>query len=221
MTIERHILIFHQNWFSTQRKRFLVHYFPMILACIYPLIFYIYAFFVQDCESVLDYTRSRCGYSYCVYQHPLVGMWDSIIDDIVPTFIITISSATLLLRVLFSRRRAHQKLRWRRYRKLFLQLMPISTIYLFIYLPPVVLYTAYTCGLPTNVFADYYSLMLYLSYIGTFLIPFASAASLSDLKNKCKNLLLFWHQPQPTVAPEIIMVNHVVARRNALVAPIG
>ena len=84
-----------------------------------------------------------------------------------------------------------------------------------------VLYAAYTCGLSTNVLADYYSLMLFLSYIGIFLIPFAGATSLSDLKTKCKNLVLFWRPPQRAVAPEIIMINRVATRQKAAVAPIG
>ncbi len=221
MTIERHILIFNQTWFATQRKRFLVHYFPMILACIYPLVIYIYAFFVQDCKSILNYTKSRCGYNYCVYKSPFLAIWDSIVDHIVPIFTIVIFSATLLVRVLFYRNRARQEIHWRQYRKLLFQLMPISAIYLVLNFPAMILYTAYTAGLPTNVLADLYSLLIFSAYIGILLIPFAAAASLSELKTKCKNLLLFWRRPQQAVAPEIMMVTRVVPRRKAKVAPIS
>jgi hypothetical protein len=219
MAIERHILIFHSNWLATQRKRFLLHYFPMILACIYPLIFYTYGFFIQDCSSVLDYTTTRCGYVDCLYINPVVGMWDSVVDYIAPTFLIVIFSVALALRIFIYRRRARRQLHWRQYKKLFLQLIPVSIIYLVMYMPTIVLYTAYTCGLPTNVLADFFSLMTYVYYFGTFFIPFAGAVSLPELKNKCKKIFWFWHRPQVVPAPRTITLNRLQLSRSAAVAP--
>lgn len=40
-SIERHILIFHQNLVATQTKRFLIHYLPLPTCSIYPFIYYI------------------------------------------------------------------------------------------------------------------------------------------------------------------------------------
>ena len=97
-SIERHILIFHDKWVSTRRGRIFIHYTPLIIFLLYPIIFYIFIFFIISCEQPLDYTIIRCGYSYCALYIPAVGRFDSIVNSMVPIFSIVIFSVLLLVR---------------------------------------------------------------------------------------------------------------------------
>ncbi|CAF1307260.1 unnamed protein product [Adineta steineri] len=98
-SIERHILIFHQNLVSTQIKRFLVHYLPLFTLTMYPFIYYIIIYFVLPCDPWIDFTTSGCGISACAYNTAFLGMWDSIAHNIVPIFTIVIFSLALFGRI--------------------------------------------------------------------------------------------------------------------------
>ncbi|CAF4031847.1 unnamed protein product [Adineta steineri] len=101
-SIERHILIFHQNLVSTQIKRFLVHYLPLFTVTMYPFIYYIIIYFVLPCDPWIDFTTSGCGISACAYNTAFLGMWDSIAHNIVPIFIIVIFSMALFGRIWYN-----------------------------------------------------------------------------------------------------------------------
>ena len=53
--IERHFLIFYTSVLSTRRKRFFFHILPMVVACIYPLIFYLAVIVFNTCENQWDF----------------------------------------------------------------------------------------------------------------------------------------------------------------------
>lgn len=57
--IERHFLIFYSGLVATPRRRFLFHILPMILACAYPVIFYLFAIVLNTCENQWDYETVR------------------------------------------------------------------------------------------------------------------------------------------------------------------
>ena len=221
MTFERHIFIFHKNWHSTQRKRLLFHYIPMFLVFIYPFIFYFYVFIIQPCQPVLSYTKSRCASGNCVSLNAFIALWDSIVNYIIPIFLIFIFGAALFLRIFYYRNRAHRQVRWRDYRKLVIQLLPILVIYVFIYFPPTVLYTAYIGGLPTSVGGDFYSFCMYFSYYGVLLTPFGSLIALPELKKKWKQVILFWRPPQQNIGTEVANNKQLAIRRTATVAPMA
>ena len=50
-TIERHILIFHDSWVATKRRRLLIHYFPIVAIIVYYLVYYSIVHFVPFCEN--------------------------------------------------------------------------------------------------------------------------------------------------------------------------
>ncbi|CAF1319907.1 unnamed protein product [Adineta steineri] len=143
-SIERHILIFHQNLVSTQIKRFLVHYLPLFTVTMYPFIYYIIIYFVLPCDPWINFTTPGCGISACAYNTAFLGMWDSIAHNIVPIFIIVIFSMALFVRIWYSKYRINQRMRWKNYRKMSIQLLSISAIYLIIVFPSMILYTLYT-----------------------------------------------------------------------------
>jgi hypothetical protein len=65
-SIERHLLIFHTTLMSTRRKRWCFHVLPMLVACLYPLVFYTIAILLNSCENAWDYTMvsvlARCAH---------------------------------------------------------------------------------------------------------------------------------------------------------------
>jgi hypothetical protein len=218
-SIERHILIFHQNWVSTKTKRVFIHYLPLIILSLYPSIFYVFMYCILPCERVFDYNAAVCNYFSCFTNGALVDAWDSAVDYIIPIFTIVISSLALLLRVLYQKHRIHQRIQWRNYRKMAVQLLSISAIYILFLFPWTILYTAYTAGLPGSVGADYYSINSYLSYFVVMLTPFVCVMSLPELRKKCTSILFCQYRLTPVVHPEIFTINRTNHLRAVTVMP--
>ena len=204
-SIERHILIFHPHWFATKTKRFLFHYFPLFVLSVWPLIFYFIMLLILPCDVPFNYEKRLCGRYDCINLIPWVAMFDSIVHYMVPAFIIVIFSTTLFLRVVYHKYKVRRRIDWRNYRKMAFQLLPISVVYMVLEAPPMILNAAYLSGLSSDVATDYYSDMLDLSLWVILFTPFASIASLSDLKVKCRNLTTF-RRRRRVIRPAIIQV---------------
>jgi hypothetical protein len=97
------------------------------------------------------------------------------------------------------------------------QLLSISALYIALQLPVMIIYAAYSGGLPRTVAADYYSDGVFLSYWTMLLTPFASAVSLPDLKTKCRNVFLFWRRRNAVQPVMIEMARRNVDRTVAIV----
>ena len=104
-TIERHILIFHDRWVSTRIKILLVHYLPIGFLSLYCLCYSIVVIIVPPCENRFNYTLVVCGHPLCYYENTFVALWDAIINHMIPTFVIILSSATLFGRILYQKKR--------------------------------------------------------------------------------------------------------------------
>jgi hypothetical protein len=202
-SIERHILIFHSNWFRSKRKCFFLHYLPFVVCLLYPATFYIVTMIIIPCDIPFDYSYSDCTRYGCVAVTPWVSRWDSIVHYITPAFITVIFSITLFVRVLYKRYRAQGRIDWRNYRKLTLQLLPISILYIALQFPPMIMYAAYTVGLSWNVAASYYGDALTFTYWVILFNPFACIVSLPELKTKCRKVIFFWRRRR-AVVPQIL-----------------
>ncbi len=65
-SIERHILVFHDKWVSTRRKRILVHYMSLFGVLGYSLCFYLLALLIPSWDhSSINYNLPWCHYSPC------------------------------------------------------------------------------------------------------------------------------------------------------------
>lgn len=103
-----------------------------------------------------------------------------------PALIIGVFNTALLIRVLCQKRRLIQKIQWRNYRKMAIQMFSISSLFFIFYLTPMTLYIAYSFGLPRRVAADYYETSLYLNYFIIVFLPFTSIISMSELLESSK-----------------------------------
>ena len=190
-SIERHILIFHQNWIATKIKRFFIHYLPLIVCSAYPTLFYGAIFFFIPCDVPFDYASGACGYYSCISLNQSLSLWDSLVNFLLPGCVIVIFSVALFVRVLYQRCRIHRRIEWRNHRKMTVQLLSISAVYFIFLLPPMVYNTVYSIGLPWDGGSDYFWATIYLGYFTVLLTPFVCVLSLPELRSKCKKIFFF------------------------------
>ena len=199
-TIERHILIFHDRLLTNKTKRFLLHYLPLIIIIVYCMCYNIIAILLPPCENTFDYTEIVCGYPHCFYENKFLGIWDVIINDLVPIMIIIICSLTLLFRVIHQKYRMRRVLRWRDHRKMTIQLLSISLLYFIVYIPEMFMEFVYLCGVSEDIGAEFMMYAEFFTHYGTILLPFICAGSISELRKKIKRLC-FWRHGQIQPAP--------------------
>ena len=214
-SIERHILIFHPNWIATKIKCFFFHYLPLIVCCLHPVLFYSITLFVIPCDVPLDFTVATCNAYNCVTWNPSVGLWDNVLNFILPVLVIVLFSVALLARVLYQRSRAQGRIEWRNYRKMAVQLLSISAIYFIFLLPTMLVSTAYLLGMPWNGGSDYYWATQYLGYYTVLLTPFVCVISLPELQSKWKRLRCC--RRRGTIVPDPLTVHQAKGTRIATV----
>ncbi|CAF3773805.1 unnamed protein product [Adineta steineri] len=203
---ERHILVFHTNWFATKRKRLLFHYTPLSLCIIWPIAFYITTLFIIPCSFPLNYKANNCGLYSCLTRFASLALFDSIGHYMVPTFLIAAFSVALFVRVLYKRYRVRRQIEWKNYKKMALQLLPISMLYIVLQFIWVLMYAFYSAGVPRSVGASFYTDIRAFGTWPILFTPFATVISLPEFGKKCQQLIFFW-RPQRAVHPQPLTVN--------------
>ncbi|CAF3616706.1 unnamed protein product [Adineta steineri] len=135
LSIERNILIFHSHILRTKRAKILFHYCPILFCLLFPPLFYIGAIFLYPCTNHYDYTKLLCT-SPCYFNNKYWANIDLYFNNYIPLFIIPIFCGKLYINVILQRRRLQQQRgKWRRDRKMILQLWIVSTLYLCMWMP--------------------------------------------------------------------------------------
>jgi hypothetical protein len=189
LAMERHILIFHDSWVSTRRRRFLCHYLPLIVILTYFILFYSVAFFFIPCENTYDYSVPVCGDVPCYQEYGILGMWEFIVNTSVPVLLESILSIGLVVRVLWQKRRLCQSSQWRKNRRMMIQLFLVSGLNATLNLPINLMSLAYLCGLPAQYGVEVELYFLFLGYWATFLFPFASLCQYPELRKKIQKTI--------------------------------
>jgi hypothetical protein len=134
-SIERNWLIFHPWLVRTTRGKILFHYCPLVFCILYPSIFYIGAIFIHQCESYYDYTQLLCTWP-CYFYDLNWANFDLFFNNYTPLLSIPVFCSVIYLRVLLQKRSIKQQVfKWRRDRKMILQLWAISSLYLGMWMP--------------------------------------------------------------------------------------
>jgi hypothetical protein len=214
-TIERHILIFHDQWVSTRIKRIFIHYFPIGFLSLYCFCYSLVVILFPPCENIFDYMLVVCGYPLCYYNNSLVAIWDVVVNHIIPAIVIILCSATLLGRILYEKKHMHQPIRWRRHRKMTIQLLSISILYLILDIPAILLKFAYLCGVSKNIGADFMLYAKFFTYYTYLLFPFVCASSLPNLKKKIKRIFPCCRRHTHAIVPEVFHMSQKTDRRLA------
>jgi hypothetical protein len=173
MVIERHIFIFHPTMLKTVLKRVFIHYCPLVFVTFYTPIIYIYLIFFYPADHIYDYRVLVCGGPYYYNGIPAWLIWyESLFHYAIPIFFIVVFSNTLCLRVILQKRRLCVIRGWRQFRKMTIQLLFVSIIYIFD-LPYIIVTIVRWSGYPDfgiNVQGPYF---YYANYIPIILFPFA------------------------------------------------
>ncbi|CAF1065418.1 unnamed protein product [Adineta steineri] len=197
LAVERHIFIFHDRWVSNRRGRFLFHYLPLIIIVTYIFLFYLIAIFLLPCENTYLYSVPVCGASPCYESYGIFGMWEFIVHSSIPILLEGIASITLVLRVQIQRRRLRQSNRWRRQRRMIIQLLLVTTLNIGINFPSTAILIAHFCGLPPDYGAEVQLYSFFLYYFIVFLFPFISLSQFPDLRKTMKKKLVDVVRRQP------------------------
>lgn len=183
-SIERHILVFHDRWILTKQKRLFVHYFPLFILISYSIIYYTYVIFFPPCQHTFIYTLPVCAASPCHLFHPILGLWEMGVHGCLSTILVAFFSLALLVRVIVHKRRRHRRFRWKVYRKMIIQLLSISALYLLLNFPIMLMSVAHLCGLPSDIGVEAQQITFFLTYWVMFLLPFVALCSLPGLRKK-------------------------------------
>ncbi|CAF2979531.1 unnamed protein product [Rotaria sp. Silwood2] len=186
--MERHILIFHDKWVSTEKKRLLVHYMPLVILVLYCLIYYSVIILFPPCKNTFDDYFMICV-DACLFQLFSLYAYDTIVHQVISHLIIVGFSIGLLIRIRWQKHRVGQSLKWRKHWKMTVQLLFVSIIYLIFGLPLTLLHLLSLCGVSNYVTVVFSQYALFLNYCTILLCPIASAVSLPQLRNERKNFL--------------------------------
>lgn len=213
-TIERHILIFHDRLVSTPKRIFFVHYLPIILLGLYCICFSVNVILFPPCENEFRFDLVLCGYPLCFYDDAFVGIWDILVNHMLPAMVIIIASAALFGRILYQKKRIRQPIRWKKHRKMAIQLLAISVLYLILYIPATLVEFAHFCGVPEEIGGEFILYAEFFSYYVYLLFPFVCAGSLPHLKSKIQRFFPFCREQIHGIAPQIFHIPQRITGRS-------
>ena len=133
--LERNWLIFHPWLVRNKVGLILLHYCPLAFCVLYPPIFYFIAIFVHQCESYYDYTQLLCLWP-CYFSDATWANFDLFFNNYMPLFSIPVFCVAIYVRVCIQKRTMKQQaFKWRRDKKMIVQLWAISSLYLAMWMP--------------------------------------------------------------------------------------
>jgi hypothetical protein len=210
-SIEHHILIFHNTLVSTSKKRFVYHYLPLMILIIYLFSFYIGVIFLSSCNNKFEFTSIQCGSNFCYLNIKSLVLWDLIIHNILPTFIIAIFNLALLYRIIAQKNRIQQANQWRKNRRMSMQILLLSAVYLFLHFPLTILILVQLfqdTKLQFSFGVQFY--IFFLTYSVTLLLPFVIYLNyLFNDKHQHRRIsppVLTFSQHQRMYAPDIAII---------------
>ncbi|CAF1669759.1 unnamed protein product [Rotaria magnacalcarata] len=164
-SIERHILVFHDRyncslWF-----------------------YYIVMLLIYSRDNMYAFTDDWCLFP-CYYYDENLAMYDTVVNSIIATPIITIFSIGLIIRVIKRKQNHHRSIEWRNYRRMILQLVSISAVFLLFNLPMTGTVLAQVCGLPNGAAGQFEYYTDYRYHFVSLLMPFVCLTSLPEIRKK-------------------------------------
>ncbi|CAF1141075.1 unnamed protein product [Adineta ricciae] len=188
-TIERHILIFHHSWMTTKRQRFFVHYLPFMLVLTYCYTYWFFIVFFAPCVSLFILSPMNGVPGTCTLTLKFWGTYDSIFNQLLPTFTIILASVALLIRVLWQKSRLNRSIHWGQQRKMTIQLLSISLLYFVFNLPRSIVRAMVLSGVSGYIFIKLNSHFIYFAIQLIFFFPFICCLATSELSKKFRKFL--------------------------------
>ena len=188
-SIQRHILIFHRQWFSTRKRRRLLHHLPMIILLVYCITYScVLVSLILTNGYTFDYNSALCGeLEKWIENYSALSIWNLIVNEILSAPIIIIFSIILFVKVIRQKHRIGQIVTWRKQRKMTIQLLSISVLFCLINLPPILLHVARLIPDEKHLLGQR-ELQIYFSYFMYYQSIFLPFVCLISLFNNAKKL---------------------------------
>lgn len=215
-SIERHILIFHEQWLLTSKNRILLHYVPILTICLYHCLLYFVLYFILPCNNTFDYTKNFCGYSSCAYE-TAYSIYELFSNGILSSLCMLIFSIALAIRVVYQKYRIHHHVNWRRHRKLAIQLFSVVSIFYCFYLPLVLLAIIRCFSASKSLGSQYYVYGSFLSYYINFLLPFVCIGMVPQVKVRVKSIFLSCKRRKTSILPLPVTGRVNIIEKNATI----
>jgi hypothetical protein len=203
ISIQRHMLVFQSHVLRIRWKRWLLHYLPLLLCLIYPIVLYLNLVVFYPCDGTQwDFTSNLCGLANCylVYSK-ILGTADWAVDTGLPIVIILFANVALVVRFIQQKRRRQQIISWQKQRRMTLQLLSISCLYLIAFLPSVIIGLVQQLGSPTFAVQIQSNFIIDLSYLICLFIPWVCLRMIPELTRWVLGRLRLQHRARNTVGP--------------------
>ena len=184
-SIERYLFIYHSPCFQRRSLICFSHRLPLLLIPLYVSLFYSVAILIHPCENHFDFTQVVCG-ELCYYsQTPWLAVIDQWLNNILPALFIAVLNLFLFVRVIWQkRRRPGRSLSWQRHRRMVLQLLPVTLLYLAGVLPYGFVTCASLLGFSSQASLTLQGHFFYLFYYVAVLLPFVSLIGMPNIYSK-------------------------------------
>ncbi|CAM4914560.1 unnamed protein product [Rotaria socialis] len=202
MSVERYLLVFHSHIFNTSKYRWLLHYLPLIALVIYIAGFYGIVIFLYPCEPQPNYLEVLCGVP-CYTLEAAISTFDLIAHNLAPLIFNIFLNIATIFRVLYMKKfQTHQRIHWKKYRKMILQLLILSFLHLVTVAPYALIpFVGLFAGLPTVSLYIQTVYFYYLFWLLMLLSPLVCIVSINEVKVKITKAFARLIGRDNTVAP--------------------
>ncbi|CAF1227607.1 unnamed protein product [Rotaria sp. Silwood1] len=181
----------------------------MIFIPLYAVFFYIGAIAIYPCESTYDYSVRFCLWP-CYYSDKILPAIEAIVNVGLPFVIIPIASISLFIRVLWQKHSMQlQAYKWKRDRKMTLQLLSITLLYLILWMPLNMTFLINLFWLPNFLIEEQVNYIYLMPFIVQLLYPFIAFLSYPELWRKNRRILLNTVTAAHTVQNNLIMLTRI------------
>lgn len=186
-SFERYLLIFYNHFLN--KHKLLFHYLPIVVCFLYPILIYLFSIVlnVRNCQETFSYAFVWCG-GHCYQYGGTYALVLLVVNIITPVILSVLINVILVVQVLALKRRMKQQNLWRRNRRLIIQLLCISSLYITVWIPIIVavILLIYQPNL-TEVLSLYNGYLAFSTYLVPIFCPFVSLIGVPELRNIVKN----------------------------------
>ncbi len=194
ISIQRHIFVFQANLFNVRLYRYLFHHIPLLFCIIYPIILYLIIVVFYPCDGTQwNFNESVCGLANCYLLYDTVlATYDWVVDNGFPIVVIAFANVALIIRVIRQKIRRQGVASWRKQRRMTLQLLSISSLYIIAWFPSIFVAIVQNFFLPTFLADVQLEYIFYLTYLVCLLAPWVCLGLFPEFINWFYNAL---HRP--------------------------
>ena len=199
-SIERHLMIFYFSIFLRLKwKRWAFHYLPILFCLLWtPSFYFVLIVISPNCNTIWNYDQVVCGAPcFITTARSTYGLFDFLFNITVPLMVMISANLILIIRVIYGKLTRQQAVRWRRHRKMTVQLWLVSSLYFAGWLPFTVTRLVQLTFAPWF-FLDVFETIVFILYFVPLLLPFFCLTMLPGLMKKIQTK--FFSQRQNQIA---------------------